>query len=405
MYKSTRWFGRRARWLCFTLMFLSAGAVDVAQLTAADSVPSWKQGISAWGGNGYAIPPKSAKAKSDVKTASAESYPYTVPVDPAVAAAQANAAVGKTMSNDLAWLESFASSDVVAARATVGNGPAQAAPVAQVAAQGSPYDEPPLNLGVLQPGEIDSITQRIQSGADVEASLPLQQEVTRWYQYPWIWMSTGWTNHAELGFDASDGNAKTTSLTTGLEMKRKTDLYTLGLDLDYRQASNRGESTQDNGRFNLDYDRILGDSKWSAFAKFGMEWDQFKAFDLRLSTNAGLGYYWVKDPNGLFITRFGAGASKELGAPDESTIPEAVFGAEYERQITERQKIKGKIDYFPSWEDYTNYRLVADASWEILLDGADNLSLKLSVTDRYDSTPQGALPNDVYYSALILYKF
>ncbi len=406
-----------ALWSCFTFVMTMTGIGS-----AADTVPLWKKGISVWGGDRYTLPPGTARP-NDPPASNASSSgpasssvpavkknPYTVPVDPALAMAQADVAVGKGVSADVAWLESFVSGDVVAALATSNSKSPEAAAVAQVAAQAGPLPslpqlEPPLNLGVIEPGEIDSITQRIAAGEEIDAELPLQEQVTKWYQYPWIWMTTGWTNHAELGLNGSDGNATTTSLTAGIHLKRKTDIYILGLDLDHRQASNRGETTQDNGRFNVDYDRNLADSRWTAFAKYAMEWDQFKAFDLRLSTNAGLGYYWIKDEKGLLITRFGAGASKELGAPDDRTIPEAVFGIEAERQITARQKIKGKIDYFPSWEDFTDFRLVADASWEMLLDGTDNLSVKLSATDRYDSTPQGAVANDIYYAALLLYKF
>ena len=136
-----------------------------------------------------------------------------------------------------------------------------------------------------------------------------------------------------------------------------------------------------------------------------MEWDKFKAFDLRLWGNAGLAYHWIRRSDAALVTRFGAGASKEFGAPIDDWIPEAVFGGEAERQITPRQKLKAKVEYFPAWEDFGNFRLVNDAAWEILLDGSDNLSLKLAATDRYDSTPQGAKKNDLYYSLLLLYKF
>ncbi len=381
---------------CFTIGLLSTGP-----LLGADDVPLWKKGISAWSGKGYTLPPGTT-ATETVAGATAAPPRYTVPVDPAAVAASAEQSMGA----DLAWLESFAASDAIAKKTptapTYGNIAGDA--VSQVAAQ-APMLEAPINLGVIEEHQLDSITQRIASGEAIDAGPPLQQEVMQWYQYPWVWMTTGWTNHAEFGLDGSKGNAETLSITTGIDLKRKTDYYTLGIDVDYRQASNRGAITQDNGRMNIDYDRIIADSKWTAFGKFGLEWDRFKAFDLRLNTNAGLGYYWIKDDMGLFITRFGAGASKEIGAPDDAWVPEAVFGAEAERQITERQKLKGKIDYFPAWNDFANYRLVSDVSWEILLDGTDNLSLKLSATDRYDSTPQGALPNDVYYSALILYKF
>jgi putative salt-induced outer membrane protein YdiY len=215
----------------------------------------------------------------------------------------------------------------------------------------------------------------------------------------------GWDSHAEFGLDGSDGNANTLAIQTGLELKRKTDLYSFGVDIDYRQAMARNVTTEDNGRFNMDYDRMLKDSPWSAFGKFGMEWDRFKAFDLRLNVNGGAGYHWIRTDDATLVTRFGAGAMRKIGAPIDDWIAEAVFGIEAERQLTSRQKLKGKMDYFPAWEDFGNYRLVSDVAWEILLDGSENLSLKLAATDRYDSTPQGAKANDIYYSLLLLYKF
>lgn len=238
----------------------------------------------------------------------------------------------------------------------------------------------------------------------VTEQAPLQQEVIRWYQYPRRWMR-GWDSHAEFGLDGSDGNANTLAIQTGLELKRKTDLDTLAIDIDYRQASGRNATTEDNGRFNIDYDRLVAETPWSAFGKFGMEWDRFKAFDLRLNVNGGVGYYWVRQDDANLVSRFGAGASREIGAPDDDWVAEAVFGIDADKQLNSRNKLKGKVDYFPAWEDFGNYRLVADVAWEILLDDSDNLSLKLAATDRYDSTPQGAKANDIYYSLLLLYKF
>ncbi len=234
---------------------------------------------------------------------------------------------------------------------------------------------------------------------------PLQEEIVQWYQIPWRWVTKGWTNHAELGLNGSTGNAVTNAIQTGLEMKRKTDTYTLGIDFNYRQASTQGRNTEDNARLNIDYDRLLADTNWTHFAKLGLAYDKFKAFDLRLNVNTGLGYYWIRNDTTNFITRAGAGASREFGAPIDRWTPEAVFGFEMDHQLSERQKVTAKLDYFPSLRDLTDFRAVTDVAWETLIDEAENLSLRLSVTDRYDSTPQGALPNDVYYAALLLYKF
>lgn len=240
-------------------------------------------------------------------------------------------------------------------------------------------------------------------------TMPLQSEVLHWYDYPRRWMDDlglqGWDSHAELGLDGSSGNADTLAIQTGFEIKRKTKQHTLQIDLEYRQASSGRLTTEDNGRLNVDYDRHIAETPWSAFNKFGLEWDAFKAFDLRMNANGGVGYHWLRSDEATLVTRLGAGASKEFGSPDDDWSPEAVFGISAERRLSKRQKLKGKIDYFPTWEDFNDYRIVADASWEMLIDGSENLSLKISATDRYDSTPQGARPNDVYYSILLLYKF
>ena len=45
-----------------------------------------------------------------------------------------------------------------------------------------------------------------------------------------------------------------------------------------------------------------------------------------------------------------------------------------------------------------------DAGWEVLLSQAANLSLKIGVVDRYDSTPNGRERNDLNYTALLLWK-
>ena len=248
------------------------------------------------------------------------------------------------------------------------------------------------------------IGSAVAAGDRVEAA-PLAEETTSWYEVPWKWLTRGWDNHAEFGLDGSSGNARTLALQTGLEMKRKTDRYTRGIDFDYLKATTTGLTTEDNGRFDVDYDRIFTVSKCAAFAKFGSECDQFKAFDSRLNLNGGVGYFFVRNDDALFSTRFGAGASKEIGAPDDDWKAEAVFGTEAEYQLNRYNKMKGKVEYFPAWEDFSDFRVVSDFAWEILLDDSDNLSLKLALTDRYDSTPQGAKANDVYYSLLLLVKF
>ncbi|QEG41737.1 DUF481 domain-containing protein [Roseimaritima ulvae] len=282
-----------------------------------------------------------------------------------------------------------------------------APPVTQVdfAELGQPGGAPAVGSSVAPLPAPTSPPAPASVAVEIQEPLPLAEETRRWYSYPWMWAWSGWTNSAEFGLNASEGNTNSLSLQTGAELKRETERYTFGIDFDYYRTKTGGEVTQDYGRVNFDYDRLLGDSRWSAFGKLGLEWNEFRPFDLRLNLNGGAGYHWFRNDESTVVTRFGAGASREIGAPDDAWVPEALFGVEAEHQITSQQKLKAKIDYFPNWGDFADYRLVSDISWEILLDDSDNLSLKLAATNRYDSTPQGALPRDLFYSMLLLYKF
>jgi hypothetical protein len=104
------------------------------------------------------------------------------------------------------------------------------------------------------------------------------------------------------------------------------------------------------------------------------------------------------------MTRIGAGAEREFGGDNNEWVPESLVGLEYSQRVTKTQKVYGKIEYFPGWDQVGEFRAVADAGWEIELVQPSNLSLKLSASDRYDSTPDEASPHLLNYSLLLLLK-
>jgi len=242
------------------------------------------------------------------------------------------------------------------------------------------------------------------------APLPMETAVVEneyhWYHYPWAWIPRdGWNSSIEFGLNGAEGNTNSLSYAAGADISRKNDIYNLTVNLDYRRSQSNGLETQNNARANADLDRAIGETALSTFIKGGLEYDTFKAFDSRVNMNGGLSYFWTDTDRLTFITRVGAGASKEVGAADDDWKPEALFGVDAKSQVNSRNRIFAKVDYFPAFEDFTDYRVITDAGWEILLDDAENFSLKLSATNRYDSTPLGLEPQDIDYAATLLYKF
>ena len=272
-----------------------------------------------------------------------------------------------------------------------------------------PVGTPPV-MGEIPSDVLIRTPPPVDSGLPVGA-LPVDEVIGEsppftpvWYN-PLTWIGPSWNGSFEIGINGSEGNAVAQSFRTGFELSRETRRTNWELDLNYAKNTANGVETQHNALVYSNWDYKLSNPRWSWFNKIGLEYDEFKDFDIRLFWNTGLGYQLIDTPTTQFRPRFGAGASREFGGVDDDVVPEAVFGFDFAHQISKRQKFSAVVDYFPAWEDFGDYRLISDLSWEYLLDEATNLSLKLSVLDRYDSTPNsGDLHNDLNYALLLLWK-
>lgn len=214
-----------------------------------------------------------------------------------------------------------------------------------------------------------------------------------------------WQRSVELGIDGSDGNSNTFNIRFGADLKRQTEMTKFRLDLDYYKAQSNNQETANQTFLDCRSERQLRNSRLNWFLNGNLEHDEFKIYDMRLTLNTGTGYRLIDRDASSLTFRFGAGASHEMGGPEPVWIPELVYGVELDHQINKRQKIGFTCDYFPDISDFRRYRFDSKASWEVLLDEGSNLSLKLSVHDRYDGTAYEIKQNDLDYSAVLLWKF
>jgi hypothetical protein len=226
-----------------------------------------------------------------------------------------------------------------------------------------------------------------------------------WY-LPWSWFPwDGWENSAELGINGATGNTESLTVQSGARFKRAANGNLFDLRILQNRTSNAGTIAQNNVLTYADYERDFGQSRWNAFIKQGLEYDELRDFDLRYFINSGLGFRWIDNEGHLLSSRFGAGVSRDFGGNQDRWTPEALFGVTYEQQVNPRNRLVAKFDYFPAWEDFGQFRTITDLAWEYLLSEDRNLSLKLGALHRHDSQPVTARPNDLNYSALLLYKF
>jgi len=247
------------------------------------------------------------------------------------------------------------------------------------------------------------------SSLAAESSAELSSDVVArpspWYS-PILWLGPApWDSGIELGLNGSSGTSDSFSVHTGAYIQRESRFSRLDLRSGYNLTLDGGKSAQNNGHLDVCHDWLIDESSpWTLFAATGVFYDKFSAFDWQLNADTGVGYRLVHTPGLDLITRVGGGASREFGGPDDRWVPESLVGIEYCQRVTQTQKFYTKFDYFPEWDQVGEYRMVADAGWEIELVQPSNLSLKISATDRYDSTPNGADPQLLNYAVVLLLK-
>lgn len=218
----------------------------------------------------------------------------------------------------------------------------------------------------------------------------------------------GWDGSAELGLNGSTGNSELLNFRLGAGAKRTVpDRYETSADIVYKLGKEEGSTTQSEGSLQLRNDWLLGaESPWRIFAQGRLEYDQFQDWDWRLSLFGGVGYEFIETDRTLLLGRVGAGVRKDFGGSDDSWVPEALLGLDFGHQINDRQKLTATADLFPSLSDFGQYRVVAKAAWELLVDPETNLSLKIGVENRYDSDPGDDVKrNDLDYFAVLVWSF
>ncbi len=235
--------------------------------------------------------------------------------------------------------------------------------------------------------------------------IPLVSDLYRSETEMWTtdW-NRGWSASYELGLNGASGNANNFNLSTALNLTRTLDSRITTLNLNYAQASNEGILIRDFALFRGRNEYLLDDSPWSIFTEGMLEYDKFQAFDFRLTTASGIGYRFIDNETTTLKTRTGLGTSREFGGPNDKWKPELVLGLDFKHKLTDRQSVYLTNDFYPNWTDFSDFRMITDAGWQLLIDEATRTSLKVGVINRHDSTPGGQKPNDLNYSILLMWN-
>ena len=214
-----------------------------------------------------------------------------------------------------------------------------------------------------------------------------------------------WKTNIEFGVDGSQGNSERLNFRGGLRVSRETPDTTMRFNTRYVVNTTEGERSTNRFTANLRNDWRLREARWSVFAQAGVELDEFREFDARVSGGAGFAYRFFDDETTFLSTRLGAGFAREWGGFSDDYNPELILGLELSHKLTTRQTLTLTAEYYPDLDDLAEFRSVVRPAWEFRLDTKTNLSLRLGLEHRYESQSTRAKKSDLDYFATLVLSF
>ncbi len=214
-----------------------------------------------------------------------------------------------------------------------------------------------------------------------------------------------WSSSVELGLNGASGNSELIKLRSAFSTKHENEQHILTFDVTYNYSTSHAQETENRALAKNRYEWLFANSAWSVFDEDELEYDEFKSYDLRVSDHGGVAYMIFKNDITKFKGRAGVGESWKFGGPDAGGTTEALFGLEYERHVSNRQKLTMAGEVFPALNSLGDFRSDAKIAYELLVDPIWNITLKLGASDRYDTQATGKKPNDVEYFGVLLWKF
>lgn len=216
----------------------------------------------------------------------------------------------------------------------------------------------------------------------------------------------GWDWSANVGFNGATGNNENFSARMSIGGKRATSKYETTLGLSYIYGSSEGEKNSSRGQFDLRND-WLTEGKWRYFAEGKYEYDEFQAWDHRVSGAVGVGYEFIDDDKQTLIGRVGLGGSYEFGDnADEEFVPEGLLGLDWTYRLSENTTFNASTTYYPNFDDFGEFRWNNNVGLEVVMDAETGMTLNTGFEHRHDSDPgSGIKSNDLDYYMGLGWKF
>ena len=209
-----------------------------------------------------------------------------------------------------------------------------------------------------------------------------------------------WSSSVRLGLNGSRGTGDVDTMRLSLAARRTTPTQAFDTSLEYRLGRRDADRNENRLIVRARNDWLRTTSPWTAFVRGESEFNEFREYDARVNGGLGIGYRIFDTEKTKLAADLGLGVIKEFGSDNEEPAPELIMRLSLQHKLTDLQDIEVSGELFPNLRDEGEYRAVARAVWNIRLSEKRNVSLRIGVTDRYDSQREQDLNEFDYFTEL-----
>lgn len=222
-----------------------------------------------------------------------------------------------------------------------------------------------------------------------------------------------WKGNLELSYLQTSGNTSSKTLAAAGKAERALDRAKLTGEFLAIYGEKETVASDKNWMGRLKYDRFVS-SRAFAYLAETVERNVLKGVEIRYTTQAGMGYEFIKTPADLLKGEFGVGYIRENPVAHDPLVPTdplhdlgyatgRAYG-EYGHAFDEKTRFLQTVEYLPGLKGGVGFLAKEESSFIANLMG--DFAWKISYAVMYDSDPQpGFLKYDRLFKTSLLYTF
>lgn len=246
-----------------------------------------------------------------------------------------------------------------------------------------PAAEEPVTPKPTKP--VDNVVKK--ETQETPRSEPVKEKPALFGEGSFYGLTTGWEGNANFGFNFTDGNSRTSTMTTGMRATKnggndKLTIYARSLWYSNRALS--VSTTQNAVWGGARYDRNMSE-KTFGFISYDFERDRPKKLYLRSVIGTGLGHHFIKDKRTEFDILAGGAWNRTWQSGPNTDTPEALAGNTFKHKFNDRLRFQQTFTFYQNITDIREYRFIFDSS--ISVDLTKKIGLQFTIGDRFNNDP------------------